>query len=363
MGKDLWLTVAHVSAPLRWGLLSTARINDRIVEAVAMSDRSVITAIASRDEDRAGSYARSMGIPLSFGGYDRMLASDEVDVVYVSLPNWLHVSWGVRVARSGKHALIEKPIAVHPGEVERLVQAGEDSGVIIQEASMMRFHPQTALLRRLVSEGVIGVPRWAQGTFSFTLLYRDDIRLDARGGGSVWDLGCYPVTLFQAVLQRRPIEVEGFIRRAGQPADMTFAAQIHYEGGVMGQFVTSMEALPSWSGEFVGSRGRIRVSYPWLSHVELASTVEVVTQTSPAAGLSRSGDDNRAFGDEADDQITSIHTFEGSNAYLEEVKAMERMILDGEPVIFPLRESAVNMATIRALIESADRRKVVRVSE
>ena len=363
MEKDLRLTVRHASAPLRWGLLSTARINHRIVEAVAMSQRSVVTAVASRSEDRASSYARAMGIPLSFGSYDGMLASEEVDVVYVSLPNWLHVRWGVQVAEAGKHALIEKPLVLHPDEMEPLVKAAEENGVIIQEASMMRFHPQTALLRRLVAEGTIGVPRWAQATFGFTLLYTDDIRLDPRGGGSLWDLGCYPVTLFQAVLQRRPIEVEGFIRRAGQPADMTFAAQIHYEGGVMGQFVTSFEALASWSGEFMGSRGRIRVSYPWLSQVELPSTVEVVTRTSQVAGLSKSGDDNEAFGDEAADQTSDLHVFEGTNAYFEEVRAMERMILDGDPIIFPLEESAVNMATIRALIESAENREVVSVDE
>lgn len=355
--------VLTVVGKLRWGLLSTARINDRIVEAVAMSERSEITAIASRNQERARCYAQAQGIPMSFASYEQMLASHEVDVVYVSLPNWLHVPWGVKVARSGKHALIEKPLAIYPGEIDRLEQAAGDNAVIIQEASMMRFHPQTALIRRLVSEGVIGVPRWAQGTFSFTLLYTDDIRLDARGGGSVWDLGCYPVTLFQAVLQRRPVEVEGFVRRAGQPADMTFAAQIRYEGGVIGQFVTSMEALPSWSGEFVGSRGRIRVSYPWLSQVELPSTVEVVTRTSEVAPLSKSGDDNRAYGDEADDQVTSIHAFEGTNAYLEEVRAMESMVLDGDPVIFPLRESAVNVATIHALIKSADSREVVKVDE
>ena len=328
-----------------------------------MSERSRITAVASRDSGRASAYARSAGIPHSFGDYDRMLESGEVDVVYVSLPNWLHVPWGVKAARAGKHALIEKPLVINPGEMRLLESAAEENGVIIREASMMRFHPQTALVRRLVAEGVIGVPRWAQGTFGFTLLYSDDIRLDARGGGSLWDLGCYPVTLFQAVLQKRPLEVEGFIRRAGQAADMTFGAQILYEGGVMGQFVTSFETLPSWSGEFVGSRGRIRISYPWLSQVELASTLEVVTRTSPVTPLAKSGGDNRAFGDEADDQVTTLHTFEGSNAYLEEVKAMEGMILDGGPEIFPLRESAVNMATILALIESANSRKVMQVDE
>lgn len=348
---------------LRWGLLGTARINDRIVRAVSRSERSTLAAVASRDVDRARSYADSHRIPLSFGSYEQMLASEEVDAVYVSLPNWLHAPWGVRVARAGKHALIEKPITICAGEMEELAEAARHNGVIVQEASMMRFHPQTAFVRRLVSDGVIGTPRWAQATFGFTLLYTDDIRLDARGGGSLWDLGCYPITLFQAVLQARPVEVEGFIRRAGQPADMTFAAQILYEGGAMGQFVTSMEVAPSWSAEFAGARGRIRISYPWLSQVELPSTVEVVKQTSQAAALSRSGDNNRAFGDEADNQLTERRVFEGHDAYLEEVMAMEEMILDHQPSIYPLGESAVNMATIRALIESAERRKVVTVDE
>ncbi len=348
---------------MRWGLLGTARINTRIIEAVALSERSVCTSVASRDRGRAHSYAQSHGIPLSFGSYEGMLASREVDIIYISLPNWLHAPWGIQVARAGKHALIEKPLAIYPGEIKRLRRAARDNGVVIQEASMMRFHPQTALLRQLVSDGKIGVPRWAQATFGFTLLYTDDIRLDARGGGSIWDLGCYPITLFGAVLQKRPLEVEGFIRRAGQPADMTFAAQIRYEGGVMGQFLTSMEVLPSWSAEFLGSRGRLRVSYPWLSQVERASTVEVATQTAETAGLSQSGDANRAFGDEADDQITRVHAFDGANAYLEEVRAAESMILDGQSSSYPLRESAINMATIRALIESAERRKVVTVNE
>ena len=113
--------------PLRWGLLSTARINDRIVEAVACSERSRITAVASRDEDRARSYASSRGIPISYGSYDELVSSAEVDVVYVSLPNWLHVPWGVELARAGKHALIEKPIAIYPGEIEQLERSAEEN--------------------------------------------------------------------------------------------------------------------------------------------------------------------------------------------------------------------------------------------
>lgn len=330
---------------LRWGLLSTARINDRILGAVAQSDRSTVMAVASRTAARAKAYASDNDIPVAFGAYRELLESDKVDVVYISTPNPQHVRWGIEAARAGKSALIEKPIALDVNDVERLAKAAEDAKVVIQEASMMRFHGQTTFLRQLVSDGRIGAPRWAQGSFSFNLRRSADIRLDADGGGSLWDLGCYPVTLFQAVLNLRPIEASGFQRRGEHAVDMTFAALVRYEGGVMGQFVTSMEAVPSWSCEFVGSNGYLRVTYPWLSHLGVTSTVELVSET---GGTSAS-----TFGHATDNLSTSTYTYPKVNAYVDEVKAMEEMILDAAPPLFPLEESAMNVATIEALIKSA----------
>lgn len=337
---------------LRWGLLSTARINNRILDAVALSHRSEVRAVGSRDRSRASEYASEHDIPTS-GSYEDLVSSPEVDVVYISVPNRLHAEWGIKAASNGKHVLIEKPIAVSRQQVIDLQRAAEANGVVIQEASMMRFHPQTALLRDLVAEGAIGTPRWAQGSFSFTLRPREDIRLEQPGGGSIWDLGSYPVTLFQTVLQLAPVEVVGLLHSGGRDVDMTFGAQIRYAGDVFGLFVTSMEAIPTWSVEFVGSTGRIRVTYPWLSHLGVESIVEVVqADDAPPTG---------AFGDGTDNQSTRTFPFQDVNAYLDEVLAMETMVLDGKEEIFPLEESAINVAVLAALVDSATSRTRVLV--
>ena len=341
-----------VDRRLRWGLLSTARINVRIMDAVAKSNRSEIVAAASRDADRAVRYAAEHSIPASYGSYEGLVTSPDVDVIYVSLPNPQHAHWGIRAAANGKHVLIEKPIALEPADVAQLEKAAEENGVVIQEASMMRFHPQTALLRDLVGNGAIGTPRWARGSHSFTLRRQGDIRLQHLGGGSIWDLGCYPVTLFQAVLQLAPREASGFKHTGSEDVDMTFSAQIRYEGDVFGQFISSMEAIPSSSAEFVGSTGYIRVTYPWLSHIGVDSTVELVRKTDAGSAAT--------FDNEIGDQSTQ-YSFNGVNAYVDEVRAMESMILDGTEHVFPLSESAVNVATIQALLDSTSSGKPVMV--
>jgi hypothetical protein len=161
------------------------------------------------------------------------------------------------------------------------------------------------------------------------------------------------VTLFQAVLQLIPVEVVGLMHAGGTDVDMTFGAQIRYEGDVMGQFVTSMEAIPSWSVEFVGSTGCIRVTYPWLSHLGVESIVEVVqVDDAPPSGT---------FGDGTDNQSTRTFSFQRVNAYLDEVLAMESMVLEGKEEIFPLEESATNVAVLAALVDSATSRTRVTI--
>ena len=333
--------------------MSTARINDRLIHAADECERSQVVAVASRDRRRAARYAEQRGIPAAYGSYSELLRDPDVDAIYISLPNWQHAEMAYEAARHHKHVLVEKPIATAVGDVQRLEAAAADNNVVIQEASMMRFHPQTALLRELVHGGAIGAPRWLRASFGFTLRNPDDIRLRNPGGGSVWDLGCYPVTLFQTVLQRPPLEVAGFAHFVADRVDMTFAAQIRYEGEVFGQFVTSMEAVPSWSAEFAGSDGYIRVTYPWLSHIDVDSTVEVVHR--PVASSPS------AFGDGTDDLVTERHVFAHVNAYVTEVAAMEAMVLDGVGATFPLEESTINVATICALLQSTESTAWVKV--
>ena len=214
---------------LRWGLLSTARINDRIIDAVNRSDRSTLLAVGSRDAARAQEYAQQHSIPLAFGDYQALLDSNEVDAIYVSLPNHLHAEWSIAALEAGKHVLCEKPLALTVADVDRMTEAANRTGNVLQEASAPRFHPQTAEIASIIASGRLGRILLCQGTFEFTLPAMQDIRLDPEiGGGALWDVGCYPVTFFQAVLGENPNVVYGraFVGTTG--VDLAFAGTMGY---------------------------------------------------------------------------------------------------------------------------------------
>src|SRR6266540_4307931 len=165
--------------PVRWGLLSTARINQAVLAGVRQTDRAEVVAVASREQQRADDYAREHGI-------------ERAHVSYVSLPNSLHVEWSVRALEAGKHVLCEKPFDRRPREVERAFDAADQAGRLLMEAFMYRHHPQTKKLQEVVAAGAIGELRHLRSSFSFTLDNPDDVRLAPElDGGSLMDVGCY----------------------------------------------------------------------------------------------------------------------------------------------------------------------------
>lgn len=334
------------ASKIRWGLLSTARINDRMITAVGLSARSEILAVASRDPEHAREYSAARGIPRAHGTYEEVIADPEIDAVYISLPNSLHAEWAIRAAAAGKHILCEKPLALTSEEVDRMMVAAKASRVLLQEASMMRCHPQTAKLRELVQGGVIGEVRVMRGWFSFMLSRPGDIRMSAAlGGGSLWDLGCYPVTLFRSVIGADPINVVGWQVLSNSGVDLTFAGQICYRNGTVAQIDTSIAAIPSWGAEILGSEGTIRVTYPWLSHLGVTSDVHIL-----AAGSDRSAS---TFGDGTEHLHESTVSYTNINAYVDQLLAFEATVLDGAAPIFPLEESRSNIATLQALHSAA----------
>ena len=142
--------------PIRWGLLSTANINRRLIPAIHASERGKLTAVASRNKQTAEAYARKWVIPVSFGSYEAMLASDQVDAVYISLPNHLHAEWSIRALEAGKHVLCEKPLALTVEEVDQMIDASRAAHCVLAEAFMYRHHPQTKLAGEIVHSGKIG---------------------------------------------------------------------------------------------------------------------------------------------------------------------------------------------------------------
>jgi xylose dehydrogenase (NAD/NADP) len=247
----------------RWGLLSTARINRAIIPPLRSSPRHELVAVASRDRDRAQAYAREWGIPRVHDSYGALLADPGIDAVYNPLPNSLHAEWTIRAARAGKHVLCEKPLATTLADVDAIAREAESARVVVTEAFMYRHHPQTLRLKELVDEGAIGAVRLIRSAFTFVLTRPVDPRWDAEyGGGSLWDVGCYPVSISRMLVGAEPREVFGRARLAPGGVDVSFTGQMAF-GEVMAQFDSAFDLPFRTHLEVVGSEGAITVPAPF----------------------------------------------------------------------------------------------------
>jgi len=251
-----------MSEPVRWGLLSTARINEAILGGARQSERTHVVAVASRDQGRADAYARERGLERAYGSYEALLDDGDIDVVYNSLPNSMHVEWSVRALEAGKHVLCEKPMDRRVEAVERAFDTAEREGRLLMEAFMYRHHPQTHKAEELVRDGAIGELRQLRSLFSFTLGDETDVRLlPELDGGALMDLGCYCISM-QRVLAGEPELVLGRQRLGGGGVDVGFVGILQFPGDVFGEFHCGFD-LPEGNGlEAIGSMGKLLVRDP-----------------------------------------------------------------------------------------------------
>jgi len=257
---------------VRWGLLSTAGIGELVLRACQRSSRTRFVAVGSRDGGKARRFADSHGLEAGFGSYEELLASDEVDAVYVALPVSMHTEWTVKALEAGKHVLCEKPFATSAADAARAFDVAERAGRVCVEGLMWRHHPQTALARRLVGQGAIGALRYVRAALSVTVPPGDIRRIRELGGGALLDLGCYCVSgirLFGGEPDR--LYAEQVPDAAG--VDLRLAATLRLPGQVLAQFDVGLELVRRDELELVGTDGRIVVGDPWLCRGE---TVELI---------------------------------------------------------------------------------------
>ncbi len=197
----------------RWGILSTAKIGvTQVVPALCASENGVVHAVASRDAAKARAVADRFGAPLTFGSYEDLLASDEVDGVYIPLPTAQHVEWTLKAAGAGKHVLCEKPIALKAGDIDQLIAARDRHGVTIAEAFMVYHHPQWIKLGELIAEGAIGTLRHVQGVFSYFNTDPANMRNQPElGGGALPDIGVYPTVATRMATGKEPLSVQATV--------------------------------------------------------------------------------------------------------------------------------------------------------
>ncbi|NMC52057.1 MAG: Gfo/Idh/MocA family oxidoreductase [Chloroflexi bacterium] len=318
-----------MSKKINWGILSTAHINNALFPGFKKSRRNHLLAVASRSLPKAQDYARQNNIERAYGSYQELIDDPNIQAVYIPLPNHMHAEWAVKAAAAGKHVLCEKPIALTLAEMDAIQQAAADHKVIIQEAFMYRHHPQTLRVAQLFQQGLLGDIHLIRGTFSFYLRRSDDIRLVAEyGGGSIWDVGCYPISYARHLIGRLPASVFGMQETAPSGVDLSFNGIMHFQPGLHAQFDSSFAMHSYRQLEIRGTEGTIVIPEPF--SIIGKSTIHILSNGSQYK-----------------------ETFPAVDKYHLQLENMADAILDGQPQRVTLQDSRENTALILAFLESA----------
>lgn len=325
---------------VRWGLLSTANINRKVIPAIRESERGELVAVASRSLNSAEAYAKKWDIPHAFGSYEAMLASDEVDVVYIGLPNHLHAPWTIKAMKAGKHVLCEKPFVISMEEMNRVQVTADETGMKVAEAFMYRHHPQTKKVGELLEKGVIGDIHVVRGVFNFKLENPNNVRMvDDWGGGCLWDVGCYPMSIAQYIMGGPPEWVFGESWEGDFAVDMVFCGQMGYPNGAMAQISSSFHSPFYMLVEVLGSDGRMVLEKPFNGFEEGDASIKIY---------------------DAHGNLEEIPSSD-KNLYLGEIEDMNAAILDDAPLYLTLDETRDHIRTLLALYESAETGSLIRL--
>jgi D-xylose 1-dehydrogenase (NADP+, D-xylono-1,5-lactone-forming) len=318
-----------VTDAVRWGLLSTARINQALIAGIRVAEGAQLVAVASRDEARARAYAAAEGIPRAHGSYEALLADPDVDVVYVPLPNALHVPWTLRALEAGKHVLCEKPMSNRAADVEVAFDTAERLGRVLMEAFMWRYHEQTATLVRLAAEGAVGPLRIVRGAFSHTLPESSgDVRWDAElAGGALMDVGCYCVSAMRLLLgEPQRVYAESVPGIGG--VDGRTVAVLRFAGDVLGSLESSFDTTPREVLEIVGLDGTLVSEDPWHGRAPKLARIAPDGTREPIA-------------------------VDAVNAYAREVEDVSRAVRGGGAPRLGRADAIAQARTIEALYRSA----------
>ena len=252
---------------VKWGIISTADINRKVIPGAHASSKVDLVGVASRDQAKADAYAKEWEIPRAYGSYEDLLADPEIEAVYISLPNTMHCEWSIKSVEAGKHVLCEKPMTRHTKEVEEAFDAADKAGRLLSEAFMYRHNPQTKRVKQLVEEGAIGELRVVRSVFSYGLYDEDNIRLRTElEGGALMDVGCYNVS-GSRLLGGEPERVFGEAWYGPSGTDWVFNGTLRFPENVIGLFHCGT-ALPEQDElEVVGSEGSLFLDDPWHCNV------------------------------------------------------------------------------------------------
>jgi predicted dehydrogenase len=313
---------------VKWGIVSTADINRLFLVGAWDAHDVEILAVASRDQPRADAYARDNGIQRAYGSYEALLADPDVEVVYISLPNSMHIDWTIRALEAGKHVLCEKPLSRRTDDVERAFNVAERQNKLLMEGFMYRHNPQTRRLTALVAEGAVGRARIVRAAFGFVARDPANVRLSAAlDGGALMDVGCYCVSGAR-LIAGEPVRVMGEQSLGGDGVDVAFAGVMRFPGDVSAHFDAGLALASSDLLEVVGDQGTLRLTDPWHCRT-------------PGIDLLREGGNERI-------------EIEPANSYRLEAENMSAAIRGEAPLLLDRADAVGQARTIEALYDAAD---------
>lgn len=317
---------------VRWGVLGAASINAAVVPALQQAERSSVIGLASRTLSKAQAAAREFGIPRTYDGYAALLADDEIDAVYIPLPNHLHFPWTLHAIRAGKHVLCEKPIAVTALEAAEMCREARGAGVRLAEAFMYAHHPRYERIRAILGSGEIGDVRAIISTFTFDASDEMDSALfqGYPGSGSLYDVGCYPIHAARYLLSREPDAVTLHAQMSTDHGniDMLASGLLEFPGDVSVLFQSGLWAEERNTLEVLGSRGKIDVPSAFICTPGDGDFFVTV------AGSSR--------------RVAAPY----ANHYVSQATRFVDAILDGSELLYDAQDPIKNMAVIDACYRS-----------
>lgn len=311
-------------APLRWGFLGASRIGRRALAPAVAAAGQHLHAIAARDLARARAFADDFAAPRAYGAYADLIADPEIDAIYIALTNEQHLPWTLAALAAGKHVLCEKPLALNAREVAAMQTAAAAAGRHVMEAFCHIFHPQFARLRALLDAGAIGRLLGLQASF-IGLMPEEDFRWNpSMGGGALYDLGTYCVSLAR-LLAGDPLRVTAR-RTERRGVDASFAGTLHCPDGVDAQFLCSFEGVPAQHLILQGTAGRIVLDWP-------------ISTRGRATTLTLNGE---------------AETFPPTDPYAAMLTHFAAALAGAEAWRFPLSQSRAQAQTLDALFAAAD---------
>ena len=260
---------------LRWGILGTGNIARQFAAGVRTARRSVITAVGSRTVDAANQFAQANQIRNAVGSYKDLINRDDVDAIYLSLPNSMHHEWTIAALRAGKHVLCEKPFAINHAQSQEMFDEAQLAGRILMEAFMYRSHPLTHAVMDAIRGGAIGQVKMIRASFCYrTTRITNNIRFSrALAGGALMDVGCYCINFCRLVAGAEPTKISAVSQLLSSGVDEATSALLEFPSGIQATFNCGMSVQADNTTSVCGTDGYIEIPVPWKPPVRNAAWV------------------------------------------------------------------------------------------